>query len=545
MAELVVIQGPDSGLRFPLRGDRLTVGRHSTNAVCLSDPRVSRRHFELRMTREAVQLIDLGSGNGCTVNDLSVTSIVLRDGDLIHIGETELRFEDDHQPASDKTRIFVQSENEAEDAVPLAATETLAADYGQQILRAPSDATSDWLRSRLANLAVLYETTTAIHSILNVDELLQRILHLLLKNSDADHACVLLRDSEEGVLMPAASCSAQPTSELVVSRTIAEHVLREGQGVLIANASDDERFRDGRSIMRYQLNQIICVPMKGRHETVGVLFVLTTSNPSGEQPHLNEDHLKLAAAVAHQAALAVEETRYYSALIQAERLAAVGQAMAGMSHHIKNIMQGVQFGSDMVRTALKLNDTPLLHQGWKLVEKNQRRIDELILDMLSYSKEREPILEPTDLRLLLDEVLETVRGRVTDKGVTVILPPAGAVPVQCDSAGLHRALLNVLSNALDALQDHNDPTLEVQLQADSEQVVIRVIDNGTGIPVEQQEEIFKPFVSTKGARGTGLGLPASRKTLREHGGDLTVESAPNGGAMFIFRLPLPPSSTRG
>jgi signal transduction histidine kinase len=238
-------------------------------------------------------------------------------------------------------------------------------------------------------------------------------------------------------------------------------------------------------------------------------------------------------------ALAVEETRYYRALVNAERLAAVGQTIAALSHHIKNIMTGVRFGSDMVRTALAENDADLLGKGWKLVERNQGRIDELILDMLSYSKEREPNLESTDLAALAADVLEGVMGRAADRGVELVFaPPAGLPPVPCDSEGIHRALLNVVGNAIDAVDGSEKPRVEVSVRVDETWAEIGVVDNGPGVPADQREAIFKPFVSTKGSRGTGLGLPVSRKTMREHGGDLVVEDASGGGARFVLRIPI-------
>ena len=154
--------------------------------------------------------------------------------------------------------------------------------------------------------------------------------------------------------------------------------------------------------------------MKGRREVVGVLFLDTQSSlkvvvsRGAEGGKFTEDHLHLASAIAHQAAIAVEESRYHRALVHAERLAAVGQTIAALSHHIKNIMQGVRFGADMVRGALKDGDRDLLGKGWRLVERNQGRIDHLILDMLSYSKEREPAIEPTDLNKLCEDVLELI-----------------------------------------------------------------------------------------------------------------------------------------
>src|SRR5262249_31168738 len=173
--------------------------------------------------------------------------------------------------------------------------------------------------------------------------------------------------------------------------------------------------------------------------------------------------------------------RYHEALVNAERLAAVGQTIAALSHHIKNIMQGVRFGADMVRSAMKENDRDLLGKGWKLVERNQGRIDDLILDMLSYSKEREPAVEPTDLNKLCEDVIEMIRGRAVDRGIELEWRAGtGVSTVPCDPDGIHRAVLNLVSNALDALEDRPNPKLGVQaiIEPDGAWVKIIVIDNG-------------------------------------------------------------------
>ena len=128
----------------------------------------------------------------------------------------------------------------------------------------------------------------------------------------------------------------------------------------------------------------------------------------------SEDQLALAIAIAHQAALAVEETRYHHALVNAERLAAIGQTIAALSHHIKNIMQGIVFGSDMVRSGMTDKDDNLLQKGWRLVEKNQGKIHELVMDMLSFSKEREPAIEMLDLNKLVEDVIDLIGGRAEE-----------------------------------------------------------------------------------------------------------------------------------
>src|SRR5262249_40617535 len=244
--------------------------------------------------------------------------------------------------------------------------------------------------------------------------------------------------------------------ELGVSRTIVDYVLKENHGVLVSDAQTDARFRAGQSIHRHNIREAICVPMKGRRDVLGGLFLDTHPTlkqfvaRGKEEGKFTEDHLHLASAIAHQAAIAVEESRYHQALVNAERLAAVGQTIAALSHHIKNIMQGVRFGADMVRTAIADDDRDLLGKGWKLVERNQGRIDQLILDMLSYSKEREPAIEPTDLNKLCKDVLDVVEGRAKDRGIALDWRPGqGVAAVPCDPDGIHRAVLNIVTNALD------------------------------------------------------------------------------------------------
>ncbi len=551
MARLIVIRGVDEGKQFELTGDGVTVGRHSANAVSLHDTQVSRRHLELRPVPHGYELRDLGSGNGTLLNGQPVHTAPLRSGDTISLGQTLLMFtvgrNEPVAPGNDLTeRVKLQARPEQD--LTSAIVRRVAADAGSQILSHP-DAATDWLRVRLAGLAALYETAEAVSHILDTDQLLVTVMELVFKSVGADHGCFMVRDAD-GRLVPKAVHYREGVNrqeELAVSRTVVEYVLREKQGVLVSDIHTDDRFRAVESLHRHNIREAICVPMKGRREVVGVLFLDTQSSLKQvvsrglETGKFTEDHLHLASAIAHQAAIAVEESRYHEALVNAERLAAVGQTIAALSHHIKNIMQGVRFGADMVRTALKESDRDLLTKGWKLVERNQTRIDDLILDMLSYSKEREPAVELTDLNQLCEDVLEMVRGRATDRGIAVEWRPGtGVSAVPCDPDGIHRAVLNLVTNALDALEDRTNPKLAVQalLEPDGSWVKVIVLDTGPGIPPDKLEGIFKPFVSTKGSRGTGLGLPVSRKIIREHGGDILVQSVPDKGSKFTIRLPM-------
>jgi two-component system NtrC family sensor kinase len=342
--------------------------------------------------------------------------------------------------------------------------------------------------------------------------------------------------------------------KMPVSRTIMEYVLREKQGILVSDPTQDERFQAAQSIVHAGIREIICVPMKGRHETLGVLYLDTRTpmrdavaalRPTGK---FTKDHLALAIAIAHQAALALEETHYHQALVQAERMAAIGQTIAALSHHIKNILQGFKSGGEILEMGLKDKDENLLQRGWKILEKNQGKIYDLVTDMLSYSKEREPNLETVSFNAIARDVVELMAERAKELGVQLSLRLDDKIPpCLADPEGMHRSILNVVGNALDAVEGAEKPRVMVltEREADGAWLRIRVIDNGSGITPDKFADIFKPFVSTKGARGTGLGLAVSRKVLREHGGDIVVQSEPGRGSVFVLRLPFRGPQVKG
>ncbi len=557
---LTVIKGADEGKLFELTAELVTVGRDAANKLRLHDTEVSRRHAEFVRTPEGYRLRDLGSVNGSFVNEQPARDVLLRPGDQVQIGQTVLVFNltrDEMPPddLADRINLIARQDVDLASAIVRTVGET----QGSRLLTHPDKADGPWLR---ANLGVIYEAVQAVSHILDIDQLLERIMDLIFLHLDADRGCIMLRPSfagdegesggEELVVdefepkAPRWRDSSQQQKKIDVSRTVMEYVLKEKQGVLVSDTARDQRFQAVQSIVRLGVREIICVPMKGRHETLGVLYLdsRTVARDKGAAVLLgkfNADHLNLAIALAHQAALAVEETRYHQAMVQAERLAAVGQTIASLSHHIKNILQGLRSGGEILKMGLVDMDAKLLNQGWKNIEKNQGKIYDLVMDMLSYSKEREPNLERIDLNVVLQDVVELMAARARDRNILLLaLPDETLPPCFADKEGIHRALLNLVGNALDAVEESEEPSVTVSSARapDGNSLRLEVQDNGGGIPPGKLREIFRPFVSSKGARGTGLGLAVSRKILREHGGDIEVVSEVGKGSTFIMRLPL-------
>lgn len=572
MASLYAIRGKDNGQHFAIRGSNATIGRESSNQIQLRDTEVSRQHARIVRTGPSqFEIVDNHSSNGTFVNSRRIKSQILRSGDRVQVGRTLLIFTGGPEPYStrslDDVMIVPQNEpnelelirSSLESQSVLVAPDSLS-DVGSQTLD-PAELSSQDVDA--TGWEIVYQVSQAINRTIDLNELLLQVLDLIFQWIQCDRGCILMLDDVAGQLTPihsrdrkteqgsdSAGAMAKP---LRISRTILEHVVQTKEGVLTSDAQDDSRWQGAESVASLGIHEAICVPMSGRYGLVGAIYVDTSTSPgvfaqkqAGNA--FNDQHLKLMLAIAGQAALAIEDTQFYRAMVQSERLAVMGQTIANLSHHVKNILQGVSGGNFLVEEGLRNGDLEIIRKGWKLVERNQARISNLVMDMLSYSKDREPQLQWQDLRETLDDVLALVQPRANEFHVQLIWDrPAIPLDAEFDAEGIHRAVLNVLTNAVDATIDHEleDSQKHVRVEAETADgnATITVRDNGIGISEEDAQRVFAPFESNKGARGTGLGLPVSQKTLREHGGDLTFESNPEGGTTFKLQWPI--GNTRG
>ncbi len=555
VASLFVIQGADQGKRFELKSKAMALGRENSNPIRLHDTEVSRRHAEVRELDESTyRVVDLGSANGTFVNGQQVDQSPLRTGDRLQVGQTVMLFSTGPSAGSNDKELAsrVNMLGPASPDDRSAILRSMPAGEGSRVLEAP-DVAAGWLKDRLLNLSVMYRATQAISHVLDTDTLLPQILGLVFESIGADRGAILLKD-ETGKLIPKAvrwQGSADPDERLTISRTIVDHVLTEGQGVITSDASGDKRFGPAQSIVDYNIREAICVPVQGRHVTLGVIYADIQSgsglsfNTDGtvaptSRGKFSQDHLMLMVAIGHQAGLAIENTEFYKAKVQAERLAAVGQTIATLSHHIKNILQGIRGGSYLIDMGLKETDDAIVRRGWTIVEKNQGKIYNLVMDMLSFSKDREPALEPSDLNETVADVIELMQSRAAELGVALDWTPSTAMPaVMIDPDGIHRAVLNIVTNAIDAAEGVDKARVSVSTEWDPATSEARVVvtDNGVGIEESGIDSIFEVFASTKGSRGTGLGLPVSQKIVREHGGKISVTSKVGYGSRFVIELP--------
>ncbi len=588
MPSLFVVRGRDQGKHFQLSAPMYRIGRETNSDIQLLDSESSRSHAEFRVHEDGkYELVDLGSSNGTRINGSRVSRSVLRSGDRIEIGGTLMIYTGAGQPGASSVSAEPSQHRDLGDLEAAHGVDVVikSRDDASRIVSSLSHSMSDFDADHDAkdrsskrrsesdrSLEVMYLTAIAVGRTDDLNEVLNRILRLVFDWVEADRGCVMLRDVATDKFRPAARCDREDAADSVrgkpiaISQTILDYVIKQKEGVRTSDARDDVRFDAAASIVQGGVREALCVPLQGRYAIVGALYIDTYTSPgqfvaSGNQTRFNDDHLRLITAIGHQAALAIEDTFYYSALVQSERLAAMGQTIATLSHHIKNILQGISGGSYLIEAGLDRNDTDAVRRGWAIVDRNQERISNLVMDMLTFSKEREPEKVESDLNETVADVVELMRTRANELQVEIGSELEPGLPTnQFDPDAVHRAVMNLVTNAIDAasgrLSNEEDFEVDDDDVTDVPQTgkvfvrtgyqpgqgwTVDVIDNGPGVAPEDREKIFSLFESRKGMRGTGLGLPVSAKIMREHGGEIEIVDVGIGpGTCFRLRFPDPP-----
>ena len=524
MVSVHVIRGPDKGRTLSLPERENIIGRQS-GATELSDTTVSRQHARLMPKDGQWLLDDLGSANGTYLNGMRLTKpTAVKRGDQIRCGSTLLIFAG-REP--DAASVDLDENGRLVDAAIVA---TIPSNEDSVIIPTPEAGAQ-----AIENLRILYDFIGEVSSILNADLLLQRVLDRVFDVLHADRGYVMLIDDQGNLSLKASRLMERGRDEDVpISRTIINEVIAKQIGVLSTNAMSDKRFASGKSVHDFGIRSAICAPIKGRGRILGVIHV----DCSVSEQTYSTEQLRLLTAMGYQTGLAIENVRLHESTVQAERLAAAGETVASLSHHIKNILQALDGGVDVVKTGLDRNDMRKARDAWPIVERNLARINETILNMLALSKERQPLLGNVNVNHLLTECVELIGPRADARGLAVLTDLDETPPIPADADGLHQAFVNLLTNALDAVADEVGAiTVASKYDSMNRNVIITVTDNGSGIPQDQIAEIFSPFWSSKGQKGTGLGLAVTRKVVLEHRGRIDVKSEPGQGATFTVALP--------
>jgi signal transduction histidine kinase len=533
---LTVIQGPDKGKTFQLPDHEPQLVGRSSEALPLSDSTVSRRHAELTPDDGEWWLRDLGSQNGTWLNGIRIADRTrLRVGDQIRTGSTLFVFgRTDPGEQHDPIRLMRPAQMDT------SLERTMASNEDSVILAEPEPRSA-----AVHHLQVIYRLTALTSQHHERDALLKSVMNLIFSEFRPERGFIVLTGNRDdasprpAVVKYAQTPRDKEDAQFNVSKTILQAAMRKGEGVLSSNAMIDPRFKAGDSVQQFGIRSAICSPIKFGDRTFGAIYV----DSSIANYTFTQEQLALMNAIGRHTGLALANAEAYAARLQTERLAAIGQTVASLAHSIKNILQGLRGGADVVEMGLKKDDLKVARGGWGILKRNLDRIMALSLNMLAYSRQRTIEVELTKVNQLLDDCAQLLHDLCHARQVALIVDADPEMPpISLDPHLMHQALMNLLTNAVEAVEPKRGAvtvhaTYHAARPGARAEVRIAVIDNGPGIPPDKHQLIFEPFYTTKGLRGTGLGLAVTKRIIEEHGGRLELTSDAGAGATFTAILP--------
>jgi signal transduction histidine kinase len=491
------------------------------------DNSVSRQHAEIVLKKNKPFVKDLGSANGTFVNEKKVKSSFLSAGDTLQLGSYKLEV-NLGEPVTQSSR------EEWDLSTHLISPEELEAEAekeGQGKLGA----------STSSILGFFQKAGKILENAFELDDILSGILDLTFQIIPATRGFVLLVDPETGEMVERAQKfrgneGIKVKGGLNLSTTILDHAIKQGKAVLTVDAGRDERFGSAESVQNQNIRGAICVPLKGRTEILGAIYV----HAGLASRKFTVSDLKLLTAVGAEMGVAIENFRLYEEKVKSEKLAAVGQVVAGLGHCIKNILNGMEGGSFILQKGLDKGNEDSTREGWSILKRNSSRLKDLMLDMLAYSKPREPVYEEIDGNSIQRDVVELLQEKAKAKGVNLQFSPEKNLgKVKLDGKAMYRGILNLVTNAIDACPPEGGRVeVRTHLLPEGKKFQIIVQDNGCGISKENLSRMGKAFFSTKGSEGTGLGLSVTYKLIAEHQGKVEVDSKVGAGTTFTVTLPV-------
>ncbi|MBU9889920.1 MAG: HAMP domain-containing histidine kinase [Candidatus Omnitrophica bacterium] len=298
------------------------------------------------------------------------------------------------------------------------------------------------------------------------------------------------------------------------------------------SVSAQEAFAEGKPVIR---EPFLFLPVIARNTAMGIACF--ERNP-GRGP-FGEKDMEIGFDLVSEFSGALKNILLFEENLKMERLAAVGQAMGMVIHELKNIMQLTRFSDEMIRIGLKEKNEGFLTKGLEKMARSLKEMDGFASEMLSLTKDYQLEPAPMNVPALLEELDSDLSEKARGNHIRLDFQTEADFPeVEGDARAIYRALLNLIKNAFEAFQDRAAACVKVRARVlDDTSYEILVEDNAAGMTEEVKARLFEAFFSTKGKRGTGLGLLVVARTVKMHRGNIRVESSPGLGTKFFLTLP--------
>jgi two-component system, NtrC family, sensor kinase len=570
--KLTVKNGQFEGVTVDVE-QNLTIGRGQGAGLFLPDPQISRSHSLVERDETNYWVSDNGSHNGTYVNDIRLENRrVLRDGDLIRVGNTSIEAslpETATQTgrtamhiAEDGDSLTTTVERNARDLAPptidaLRSSEGILDGFhftSVEKVRTADDRAIELILANARRFAILFHVSKSLQEANDIDRLLATMMDHVIKVCRAERGEIVLVNPQTEELVPVLSMDRQGKvgDTVNISRTVVKKVLNSRMAVISTDASSDPRLSSSDSIIMYGMRSIMCVPMISQEKVIGIVQVVSEKDFAA----FGEDDLYLLTVIASLAAVSIQNARLYerqkealedarrahedlvktqAELIHQEKLATVGQLSTGIAHEIKNSLGPVSL-VHLLRE--RHPDDEVLQEYTDLILESHNRILSIISEVRSFTQGEIKTYErkSTSLRPLLESVVNFLKFDRDVKQAGVKLHIHEPITAEVTGDRIKQVIINLIRNAAQSLPD-KDGTIDVTLDRDGDDAIIRVVDNGCGIPEDHLAKIWTPFFTTKEKTGMGLGLDISRMIIEEHGGSMECSSTVGSGTIMTIRLP--------
>lgn len=565
------------GREYFIKNSPVIIGRKREADISLPyDVSLSRFHCQLLEIDGQYFIEDMGSGNGTWVNQKVIYERTqLTPPCVFRVGQTHLCLMQDHaQPTLSLPKLSQDVLNERAATViksgavlpPLPEPTTAgqlqlvndALDQSQiQVAEAvdPRQLTLGNMQGGVSaseihrlrrRLQVIGELAETLVGKVNTHDLLDAMLAKIMSVVPAERGFAVLVEKEWGKLSPVIIKHAPQSSERTgvrISRTILEKSLRERMALLIYDAQNDHQLQLSESFHGSSIRSLMCVPLMYQDKTSAIV-VLDTRKVNA----FTQEDLELATVIASQAAVALENTRLYEELqrayndlrttqeqlAQAEKLSIIGTLSASVAHDINNVLTPILGIADLVLTRPDI-DRPLK----EMFERQMHRLKTMAKELLSFSRPAPSESVSVDINQCITQSVNLLQTEARHNKVQIQTRLADRLPpINVNPNRLDQVFINLSLNAIQAMSGQGG-SLVISTRQEENSLLVTFSDSGPGIRTEHLALLGQPFFTTKGNKGTGLGLFSCKQIVeKEHGGKLEVFSGTGKGATFVIRLPL-------
>jgi signal transduction histidine kinase len=397
-------------------------------------------------------------------------------------------------------------------------------------------------RREAQKLSSLFTIGQTIISTIDLEEVLNKVTEEAAKLTDTKICSLMLLNEKKEEL---AIRSVYGGSEryirkpnLPVRQSLLGQVVLKRQPLLVLDVKRSEAYRHPEIAQEEGLCSLLSVPMIFQDKVIGILNVYSSTL----RPFTKEE-VDVLSALASLSAMAIENTRLYGHMIDAEeylrqqeRLAILGEVAAEIAHEIRNPLTVIKMLIQSIQEPGQGDSSGLFKKDVEVIGEKIRHMEKIVTQVLSMGRPGEVSLRPTDIKACLEESLSFMRFRLAQQRVHLETQYEKQIPlILVDQGLISQVFLNIILNAIQAMPKGG--TLKVSLGRGLDKIFIQFQDTGIGIPDEHIDKLFQPFFTSK-REGTGLGLAIVQRIVTSHSGGIYVQSEVGKGSTFTIELPL-------